>query len=237
MAWSLAGRRGRTIGVAVGLSGAIGLGVVSCGESFEPGGGTTTATGAPTGGVGGSSTGTASGTPTGAGGATSTSTGVGGGGGSSMTCVHDPCVAGEKLDAGCHPCVADICAQSSWCCNAEWDYRCVAETWRTCGRRCDGGTAVSCDQQYGGAPNYTPCPSGEGECRFAIYSQNMSCAQACAFNGGVCIAAELDECRPAPLNTECDTVGVLTTTCICSRGCGAGDPCTGNQTCDGFACF
>jgi hypothetical protein len=50
-------------------------------------------------------------------------------------CAHDPCASGEALDATCDPCVAQICAVDSFCCNASWDGICVSEVASVCGEQ------------------------------------------------------------------------------------------------------
>ena len=59
--------------------------------------------------------------------------GGGGGGGEPGACAHDLCVEGEALDANCDPCVQQICAVDTFCCNNSWDATCVGEVSSVCG--------------------------------------------------------------------------------------------------------
>ncbi|MBW2457857.1 MAG: hypothetical protein JRI68_25350, partial [Deltaproteobacteria bacterium] len=52
------------------------------------------------------------------------------------TCSHDPCDEGDKLDANCDGCVAQICAQDAYCCSTKWDGQCVSEVSSICGNTC-----------------------------------------------------------------------------------------------------
>ena len=51
-------------------------------------------------------------------------------------CAHDICVTGVVLTVGCDPCVAQICAVDSYCCNTAWDSYCVSEVGSVCGLVC-----------------------------------------------------------------------------------------------------
>jgi subtilisin-like proprotein convertase family protein len=52
------------------------------------------------------------------------------------TCAHGICATGVKLTSGCDPCVTQICAADSFCCNNSWDSICVGEVTSICGRSC-----------------------------------------------------------------------------------------------------
>lgn len=52
-------------------------------------------------------------------------------------CAHDKCALGEKLAASCDPCVAQICAADSFCCQSSWDGYCVEEVASICGLSCN----------------------------------------------------------------------------------------------------
>jgi hypothetical protein len=52
------------------------------------------------------------------------------------TCAHDICLTGVALAAGCDPCVAQVCAVDSFCCNTSWDGICVGEVTSVCGIAC-----------------------------------------------------------------------------------------------------
>ncbi|WP_437910140.1 DNRLRE domain-containing protein [Sorangium sp. So ce327] len=53
-------------------------------------------------------------------------------------CAHDKCYTGERLNAGCDSCVADICAVSPSCCapGGAWTQSCVDLVESVCGETC-----------------------------------------------------------------------------------------------------
>jgi hypothetical protein len=51
-------------------------------------------------------------------------------------CAHGGCATGVALANGCDPCVTQICAADSYCCNNNWDSICVDEVGSICGRTC-----------------------------------------------------------------------------------------------------
>lgn len=60
---------------------------------------------------------------------------------SCTSCAHSPCLTGNALASGCDntglgTCVADICAQDSFCCTFGWDAQCVGEVASICGLTC-----------------------------------------------------------------------------------------------------
>ncbi len=50
-----------------------------------------------------------------------------------VPCVHDECVAGVPLDPICDPCVEQICAADSFCCDTQWDRGCIDNVLSICG--------------------------------------------------------------------------------------------------------
>ena len=52
------------------------------------------------------------------------------------TCAHSLCMSGAKLSSSCDPCVAQICAQDSYCCVTKWSSQCVAEVTSICNQTC-----------------------------------------------------------------------------------------------------
>ncbi len=54
-----------------------------------------------------------------------------------LECAHDKCVIGVALDAGCDPCVQQICDVDSFCCVTSWDSDCIGEVVTVCGLACD----------------------------------------------------------------------------------------------------
>jgi hypothetical protein len=69
----------------------------------------------------------------GGGGGGSGGSGGGGGGGS---CAHNLCTTGAKLSSSCDPCVTQICAQDSYCCQTKWSSQCVGEVASICHQSC-----------------------------------------------------------------------------------------------------
>ena len=55
----------------------------------------------------------------------------------SEPCCHDLCLAGFPLDDPCDPCVAQVCAADSSCCDTAWDQGCIELAQNTCGLACD----------------------------------------------------------------------------------------------------
>jgi len=51
-------------------------------------------------------------------------------------CSHNKCYSGDKLTAGCDPCVAQICQASPYCCTDKWDNLCVDKVKSLCGESC-----------------------------------------------------------------------------------------------------
>jgi hypothetical protein len=54
----------------------------------------------------------------------------------SGSCAHPLCTSGSKLSSGCDACVAQICAQDSYCCTTKWSTQCVQEVTSICHRSC-----------------------------------------------------------------------------------------------------
>lgn len=55
------------------------------------------------------------------------------------TCGQDLCAPGAPatpLSSACHPCVAQVCAADSSCCDSDWDSSCVAAVSSICGLTC-----------------------------------------------------------------------------------------------------
>ena len=49
---------------------------------------------------------------------------------------HSPCDEGDKLASYQSPCVEEICAADSFCCNTAWDWLCVEHVADVCGMSC-----------------------------------------------------------------------------------------------------
>jgi hypothetical protein len=52
------------------------------------------------------------------------------------SCAHGLCAKGSPLDPTCDPCVGQICAQDSFCCDTRWDRTCVDEVASICSLVC-----------------------------------------------------------------------------------------------------
>ncbi|WP_437873498.1 hypothetical protein [Sorangium sp. So ce363] len=51
-------------------------------------------------------------------------------------CAHGLCVVGAPLDPQCSPCVAEVCAVDTSCCETEWDAQCITQAQALCGLFC-----------------------------------------------------------------------------------------------------
>ena len=56
--------------------------------------------------------------------------------GETVQCAHDVCDPGVALVTECDPCVAQICAVDSWCCENEWDSICIGHVTSICSGSC-----------------------------------------------------------------------------------------------------
>lgn len=150
---------------------------------------------------------------------------------------HGLCELGGPLDPACDPCVAAVCQVDEYCCSNEWDLLCFDAVLAECGQDCSTGV-IGCDDQYGGVTNYVGCAQGGGTCTFSTSTISSSCATKCAGAGGECVDAYNNSgtCGLAE-RTGCSHTGYGTEICICSRGCGAGAPCTPPATCQSGQCI
>ncbi len=95
-----------------------------------------------------------------------------------------------------------------------------------------GGGPLSCDAQYGAAPDYVLCDEDSGSCTFFVSLSGASCTQLCAALGGVCLGMinnGSEACQPAAVG-PCNAA-MADAICVCSLGCGQGPPCAGNLIC------
>jgi hypothetical protein len=103
-----------------------------------------------------------------------------------------------------------------------------------------GGQApLSCDDQYMDAPDYILCVEDETSCTFNTETAFAdSCDDICNDYGGECLQAfDNYRCSTIAAEVECSSSKFDTTACVCSKGCGGGPPCTGNDVCDSGACI
>jgi hypothetical protein len=150
---------------------------------------------------------------------------------------HDVCELGGPLDSACDTCAEAVCQVDPYCCGNDWDLLCFDAVGSECGVDCATGV-VSCDDQYGGAVNYLGCLQGGGTCSFNTSTSASSCADLCASFGGECVDAynNSGDCGHDE-QTGCGHTGFATEICICSRGCGANDPCTPPGVCQDGQCI
>jgi hypothetical protein len=138
----------------------------------------------------------------------------------------------------CDSCVGQICQSDPYCCQTAWDGICVDEVESICGKKCSG--SPDCDSQYQkGTLGYALCSEVKYECAFAFDSTAQSCAQICSSHGGECFGAFDDQndkkCKYGNQAT-CQSKGLSSAICVCSRGCGSNPPCPANLTCVGGKC-
>lgn len=76
------------------------------------------------------------------------------------------------------------------------------------------GSAASCDELYGAAPDYILCMETDTECHFNA-TTNGNCNDMCAMFMGTCVAA-FD--NPNSAGQECDIIEPNTDTCDTNRG-------------------
>ena len=86
------------------------------------------------------------------------------------SCGHDVCTAGAPLESSCDTCVANVCAQDSYCCTSGWDATCVQLAENVCGASC-GSSACSHDVCTQGAALSSSCDS----CTSAVCAQDSYC--------------------------------------------------------------
>ena len=148
-------------------------------------------------------------------------------------CAHATCTVGVPLDESCDPCVAQICAVDSFCCEHQWDSICVSEVASVCG---------------------TPCPAtcGDGQCTAGEACD--TCAQdcgACAVCGdGLCDWTEAcdtcaADCGACPVcgdglcdwTESCQSCAGDCGACVCHDTCQAGTPLDAScGTCEAQIC-
>ncbi len=96
-------------------------------------------------------------------------------------CLHEVCVAGGALSAGCSPCTASVCRLEPECCADMWDGYCVNQAMRACCSDC----SASC---------------GDGWCHRWLGENENSCPLDCAATVGcgdeLCDASE--DCYSCP---------------------------------------
>ncbi|MBI4703298.1 MAG: lamin tail domain-containing protein [Deltaproteobacteria bacterium] len=158
------------------------LGNGGAGNATSASSSSSSGSGAATSSGGGETAGGGGATSSGVGGAGGAAGGAGAAGGGGDTCAHDVCEPGEKLDPACSDCVGQLCAEDDFCCQEEWDEKCVSEAQEICGVDCGGGggggaggggsgcTHDVCDPGPALAPGCNSCTS-------AVCAEDPYCCQ------------------------------------------------------------
>ena len=106
-----------------------------------------------------------------------------------QACAHDLCEEGVALNNACDPCVTDICAADSYCCEFDWDNSCVEQILTVCG---DDMCVAACEHSpcaFGGPLDAT-CHS----CVTSICAQDPLCCS--SLWDAACIAQVETVCSP-----------------------------------------
>ncbi len=103
-----------------------------------------------------------------------------------------------------------------------------------------GGTTIpDCQTTYGSLNGVSQvCLETDSVCELAFSATTQTCTQICSQGGGVCQGVFNNApgaCGHAQPST-CDNNFFNDGVCVCSRGCGNGPPCPGNQVCNGGQC-
>ncbi|MBW2457820.1 MAG: hypothetical protein JRI68_25165 [Deltaproteobacteria bacterium] len=100
-----------------------------------------------------------------------------------------------------------------------------------------GGGGLSCDDQYGQANGYVLCEQTTSTCEFFTIAGGKHCRAICAALGGECASA-IDNGSGCVHQAEITcTTALNDLICVCSLGCGGGDPCPKGTTCLSGACI
>jgi hypothetical protein len=140
-------------------------------------------------------------------------------------CAHAKCQTGEALDPACNPCVADICAVDSFCCEYYWDGLCVYEVQSVCGKQCNGNqTYGKCgDGHCQGNEDCSTCPMDCGfcppECGNGWCEAGESCGT-CSQDCGACPVCGDGVCNY--FDETCDSCPQDCTSCGCGDECQVG---------------
>lgn len=96
-------------------------------------------------------------------------------------------------------------------------------------------TIPGCDDTYGQINGVASvCLQTDATCELAFAATTQTCAQICQEGGGVCQAVynnDPGQCGHGQ-QSDCNNNIFNDAVCICSRGCGTGPPCPGNQVCN-----
>ncbi|MFO0616822.1 MAG: hypothetical protein U0414_29780 [Polyangiaceae bacterium] len=150
-------------------------------------------------------------------------------------CAHSLCEAGEKLDPTCNPCVQQICAQDSFCCNEKWDTSCANRVPTVCSLAPDVFAKQGCDKVTpscsGGQiwdGKACVCPAGQLWDGFACVTP-AACHDVCT--AGVPQLASCDSCTdkicaadPYCCNTGWDVSCASKVKTLCNKMCPGDTP-------------
>lgn len=157
--------------------------------------------------------------------------------GGAPACDHDVCVEGGPLVSGCDACATSVCNADPFCCDMSWDDLCTYQVLDVCGLDC-APALPDCTSQHMGAPGFQLCGQNADVCDIAFNGATTSCAAICDAAGTECIEAVNNSQGPCGHGQEigCNAVGYNSAVCVCSRGCGSGQPCAATASCEGGVC-
>lgn len=159
------------------------------------------------------------------------------GSGGSPVCTHDVCEEGPALANGCSPCVTSVCNDDPYCCDTNWDYVCTFAVFDVCGTDCNAALP-ECEDQHSATPGYVETCGQRGDICEIAFNNQTNCNAICNAAGTECERAFNNQ--NGTLCGHAQTIGCNTNAndaiCVCSRGCGAGQPCAEPQVCSGGMC-
>lgn len=100
-------------------------------------------------------------------------------------------------------------------------------------------TLPTCDDTYGAINGVAQiCLQTDSTCELAYAATTQTCTAICQQGGGVCQGVFNNQPGACGHGTpsNCDNNLFNDAVCVCSRGCGSGPPCPGNQTCNAGQC-
>jgi len=172
-------------------------------------------------------------------------------------CAHATCTVGAPLEESCDPCVAQICAVDSFCCEHSWDSICVSEVASVCGTPCPascgdgqctaGEACDTCAQDCGACPvcgdgfcDWTEaCDTCVGDCGACPVCGDGLCdwtesCQSCAGDCGACPVCGDGTCDPTE---SCQSCAGDCGACVCHDTCLTGPPLDAScGTCEAQIC-
>lgn len=96
-------------------------------------------------------------------------------------------------------------------------------------------TIPGCNDTYGGINGVAQiCDETDQVCELAYAATTQTCTDICEEGGGICQGVFNNQpgaCGHGP-PSDCNNNTFNDAVCVCSRGCGSGPPCPGNQVCN-----